>query len=290
MASHKISVIIPAYNAEKYIGECLDSILSQQVPDVEIICVDDGSTDSTPDIIDRYKCLTERVKALHQKNSGQGAARNAGVALADGEYIKFIDADDFLMPDALERMLDVALATNADITVCRTICVDAFGRPVGKLKMWNNYPHPCVPFSRLLDVDVFNNVLSPVLWDKLIKTDIVKRHLSPDLRRGQDFVTLIKYLSETTTVAYCEDYLYCYRHHKDSVMAQAESQYTINTDYITELCALDEINTYFGSTLAARLYHERILKEWTERLVRAKGLLEDKKIEDMLNQLTYFVH
>ena len=98
----KVSVIIPVYNVEKYLSECIDSVLRQSLSDMEIICIDDGSTDGSAQILEEYRKKDRRIKVIHQKNAGASAARNAGIANASGEYIYFLDSDDYIDPAALE--------------------------------------------------------------------------------------------------------------------------------------------------------------------------------------------
>lgn len=111
-----VSVIIPIYNAEKYIEECIKSILAQTTSNFEIILVDDGSTDDSLNICNKYK--NENVIVIHQKNSGVSAARNAGIKAAKGEFITFVDGDDWLEKDALKNMYDFAKKNNADACFC----------------------------------------------------------------------------------------------------------------------------------------------------------------------------
>ena len=97
----KLSVIVPVYNTEKYLRECLDSILAQAFTDFEFILVNDGSTDKSGDICDAYGQVDSRVRVIHQENGGVTAARKRGVEVAEGEYISFIDSDDWIEPDML---------------------------------------------------------------------------------------------------------------------------------------------------------------------------------------------
>ena len=99
----KVSVIVPVYNVEKYLGECLDSVLRQTLKDIEIVCVDDGSTDSSAKILADYAAKDSRIKVVTQANAGLSAARNAGMDAASGEYVCFIDSDDWIVDDAMER-------------------------------------------------------------------------------------------------------------------------------------------------------------------------------------------
>lgn len=113
----KVSVIIAVYNAEKYLRECLDSILNQKMQEIEIICVNDGSTDNSTLILDEYKACDSRVRVLTQRNQGAGAARNYGLREARGEYLSFLDADDFFDSEMLACAYRTARVSDADICV-----------------------------------------------------------------------------------------------------------------------------------------------------------------------------
>lgn len=110
-----ISVIIPVYNVEKYLRECLDSVLAQTYKILEVILIDDGSTDFSGDICDEYINVDERIKVIHQKNAGLSEARNHGFDSATGEYVYFLDSDDWIQKDTLESLIQKGQETNADI-------------------------------------------------------------------------------------------------------------------------------------------------------------------------------
>lgn len=110
-----ISVIIPVYNAEKYLSVCLESVCGQTLSDIEIICVDDGSADSSPEILAKYACRDARIRVITQPNAGAGAARNTGLQNAVGDYLAFIDADDFWKPQLLQRAYTQIKDCDADI-------------------------------------------------------------------------------------------------------------------------------------------------------------------------------
>ena len=113
----KVSVVVPAFNAEKHLGECLDSILDQYLQELEIIVVDDGSTDNTAEIIKRYEKTDDRVRYIYQENKRIGGARNTGWEAARGDYIYFIDADDFIHPDWLRLLFENAIKNDLEIIV-----------------------------------------------------------------------------------------------------------------------------------------------------------------------------
>ncbi|MDF4219318.1 glycosyltransferase family 2 protein [Bacillus subtilis] len=119
----KMSVIIPVYNGEKYLRECLDSVLGQTLKNIEVLIVDDGSTDSTRNILRYYEAIDERVKPIYQANQGPATARNNALNQARGEYVAFIDADDWIEREAYATMYEAAVANNADI-VFTDICWD----------------------------------------------------------------------------------------------------------------------------------------------------------------------
>lgn len=114
----EISVIIPVYNMEKYLNRCVDSVLSQTFTDIEIILVDDGSTDNSPEICDNYKEIDDRIIVIHKPNGGLSDARNAGLDVATGNYIGFVDSDDYIDHRMYEILYDLIVTNNADIAHC----------------------------------------------------------------------------------------------------------------------------------------------------------------------------
>lgn len=114
----KVSVIIPIYNAEKYIRRCLDSVCGSELSDIEIICVDDGSRDRSGITCDEYSRKDTRIRVIHKKNGGPASARNAGIKAASGEYIYFMDADDFVDPEMLYKMVNAAEKNNCEVVIC----------------------------------------------------------------------------------------------------------------------------------------------------------------------------
>ena len=114
----KISVIVPVYNTEKYLNRCIDSILAQTFTDFELLLIDDGSTDCSGKICDEYAAKDSRVRVFHKENGGVSSARNMGLDNAQGEWITFVDSDDWVHEDFLKKRLALALNDNADIAYC----------------------------------------------------------------------------------------------------------------------------------------------------------------------------
>lgn len=124
MSTPRVSIIVPVYNVDSYIRKCIDSILTQTYTDYELILVDDGSTDMSGDICEKYSVKDSRVKVIHKINGGQSSARNIGIDNAKGEYLSFIDADDYVSPIMIETLLNLIDNNNADISECGYITVN----------------------------------------------------------------------------------------------------------------------------------------------------------------------
>ena len=114
----RISVIIPVYNTEEYLAQCLDSVIGQSYSNIEVILVDDGSSDTSGRICDDYSWKDSRVRVVHQKNGGVSRARNAGIDLANGEFISFIDADDTIRSNHFHALYSLLEQSNSDISIC----------------------------------------------------------------------------------------------------------------------------------------------------------------------------
>ena len=165
-----ISVIVPAYNVAQWISKCLESIMNQTYKKLEIIVIDDGSTDETPQILDRYANIDSRIKVVHQKNSGLVKVRNKGIELDSGEYVAFVDGDDTIIPEMYERLLKNALKYDADISHCGVCFCFSDGHEeqhygTGYLKIQNNVEG----LKDLLE----GKFIEPGLWNKLYKSTIV---------------------------------------------------------------------------------------------------------------------
>ena len=124
MQQPKISIIIPVYNVEKYLKRCVESLTNQTLKDIEIILVDDESTDSSPIICDELAKQDARIKVIHKKNEGAGLSRNVALKIAEGEYIGFVDSDDFVAEDMFESLLNTAEKYGSDLVLSNVRFVD----------------------------------------------------------------------------------------------------------------------------------------------------------------------
>lgn len=168
-----VSVIIPAYNVASCIDETLCALENQTLREIEIICVDDGSTDNTLEIIRQHEIKDGRIRAVHQENVGAGAARNAGFDLSRGVWVAFLDADDIYKPNFLSKMVDAATTGDADLAVCE---IDAYIETDGVTKPWFRFPST-VDGSLIVTSeysDCLFQICNPVPFDKLFKSDFVR--------------------------------------------------------------------------------------------------------------------
>lgn len=122
-----ITVIVPVYNVEKYLRRCLDSIIRQTYQNLEILCIDDGSIDNSGEICEQYAARDARIKVIHQENQGLSTARNKGLDAATGEYLAFVDSDDYIAADVLEQLYQGAVSSDATCVICGYNCVDSNG-------------------------------------------------------------------------------------------------------------------------------------------------------------------
>lgn len=231
MKTPAISVIIPVYNAEKYLSRCLDSIARQTFGDFEALCIDDGSTDATAGILDAYALKDKRFKVFHQTNGGPGSARNLGLGHAAGEWLAFADADDVLHPEMYEILAAAADTTGADCVYClyREFEADGevhFDQPVAQTA-------PCLEESP--DGILALEIPEVVLWNKLIRRDAARGlRFPPQLMYSEDYYFTVMLYARIQKVAFVGAALYGYAQGPGSLM-RSEKRLRIMTDALTSL-------------------------------------------------------
>ena len=202
-----ISVIIPVYNVEKYLRECLDSVLAQTYKNLEIILIDDGSSDNSGQICDEYAAKDSRIKVIHQVNQGVSAARNAGLKAARGQYIGFVDSDDYIKPDMYEYLYQLISKDNADVAMCnfykgsfRTSSKDIL----------DNYK-----LQKLLNIfDVPSWIF---LWNKLYKSTLIQGiSFRSDMTYGEDSFFVFEIAKQNGLLAIGQEIKYFYRNNPTS--------------------------------------------------------------------------
>ena len=204
-----ISIIIPVYNSEQYLDRCINSVLDQTHEDLELILVNDGSTDKSGEICDSFALNDERIKVIHKKNGGPSEARNVGLDMALGQYIGFVDSDDYVAEDMYECLLRACLDNKADIAVC------------GRFDVLNGTPIPSFTFNGVAIWDsesaignllTWNNIDSAP-WDKLYKRVLFEDIRFPMDKCNEDMFIMVPLLHKANRVVHIgvSKYYYCHR-------------------------------------------------------------------------------
>lgn len=217
-----ISIIVPVYNVESYLERCINSILNQTYKNLEIVIVNDGSTDQSGMICNRLSKQDSRIKIIHKENGGLSDARNAGLEIASGDFIGFVDSDDWIESDMYECLYDLLCRYNADIAICGSNSVDSEGKVVGVGK----FPKKVVGYE---DVVVFEdekimeahlektNDINSGVWNKLYRKNIVHGIRFPKSKLYEDVFTMYKYLNRAKKVVKTRTHKYNYYQRDDSI-------------------------------------------------------------------------
>lgn len=165
----KVSIIVPVYNVEKYLRKCLDSLINQTLKDIEIICVNDGSKDNSPKILEEYAKKDNRIIVINQENAGLSVARNSGIDIAKGEYIGFVDSDDWIDLDYYEKLYNAASTNDTDIAVGGIIRVTGI-----KKKKFLNFEKETLTDNANLKFELCDVPEKSYVWNKIYKTQKLK--------------------------------------------------------------------------------------------------------------------
>lgn len=226
----KLSVIVPVYNTEKYLRICVDSILGQSFPDFELILVDDGSTDRCGAICDEYAQLDKRVQVIHQANGGVTAARNKGLGAACGEYVSFVDSDDWLERDMYQAMLEKAAEKDADVVMCDMYAEGHHGSSIipSSFSRFSGYydagqiKEQLQP-KMLFDLECNAPGLSLNLCNKLIRIELLRRasaDLPSDVTYGEDLLCSLICLLCAKGICILKDSAYYHYRRMDEFFAR----------------------------------------------------------------------
>ena len=214
----EISVIVPIYRVEKFLPQCIESILNQTFTDFELILVDDGSPDRCPAICDEAAERDARVRVIHQANQGLSAARNAGIEIARGAWLSFVDADDFVAPNFLEALHDAAVRAGADCAVCGICLTDDTGKVIEPSLPIEVESGVRTGLSVLETIREKSNMPYVVAWNKLCRRAVFETLRYPVGRRNEDVFVFAELFDTAKTVACIGDKLYFYRQSAQSIM------------------------------------------------------------------------
>lgn len=243
MKEELISVIIPIYKVEKYLKKCVDSIIDQSYTNLEIILVDDGSPDDCGKICDQYAEKDSRIKVIHKENGGVSQARNIGIDNTNGKYVVFIDADDYIKNNYIQKLYEQCVFYKSDIGICGKYLVQEDGTIVDKSKSIKKVMNKEEALKELLD----EKYIFTTLWDKMYKKEVLKKcKFDENKKIGEDFDYLYQAILNSDTISInTEDILYYYVKREGSAM---NSRFDIN-EWKNEikLCEkiIDDTKKYF---------------------------------------------
>ncbi|MBQ9780417.1 MAG: glycosyltransferase family 2 protein [Clostridia bacterium] len=212
-----VSVVIPIYNVEQYLDKCVESVVGQTYKNLEIILVDDGSPDTCPQKCDEWAAKDSRISVIHKKNGGLGFARNSGIDRASGEYITFVDSDDYLTVDAIETMLSRIEKEQSDLVVGQFVKVYPDGSQTPSSYPWM---HDCV-ISKDEAMHMIGSLKKPLpcsAWAKLYRRTIFKDIRYPSLKSAEDTYTFPHVIGHCSTVSVTSTVVYHYVQRETSII------------------------------------------------------------------------
>ena len=297
-----LSIIVPIYNVEQYLDRCIQSILNQTYQNLEIILVDDGATDCSGAIADSYAAKDKRIKVFHKENGGLSDARNYGLEHVTGDYILFIDSDDFIVNIMCERLITVASSNNADIVSCNyyiyrgdddisihTMSVQDDKRTFTGMDMLRYYLLKTEPF----DLNV--------VWNKIFKLDLfngVEPVRFPKGRVQEDNFTIFRLFLNANSIVTVNEPLYYYVQRAGSIMANFTRRFMIDTieshmymsDYLMNHCSSvkNELQLYLLNSyveLSRRVCANKCKKECNDLLIQYEHYVLDHTADTSHNPL-----
>lgn len=299
----KVSIIIPVYNVEQYLEKCLDSLISQTLKDIEIICINDGSTDNSLEVLNDYAKKDNRIKIISKENEGQGIARNLGIELAQGEFIGFVDPDDWVEPEMYEIMYNQAKKLSSQVVICdykkyfeddNKYCdVNIFRKAVSLTKS------KAVKFRQEENID--KNLLDGTLlispayiWNTIFETDLLKNNdiKFSDLRCYEDVMFVLRTRVLAQNISYINKSFYYYRIRKTSTLRANDKRYIdlVNVielvkDYLTEQNLLEHYHYNFDYFCVSNVYRAYTLLKTDELRLNLLILAESILPENLLKEL-----
>lgn len=230
-----ISIIVPVYNVEKYIRRCVDSILEQTYTRLEIILVDDGSTDKSGIICDEYMQKDARIVVIHKSNGGLSSARNAGLDIAGGEYIGFVDSDDYIEPDMFFELYMRCVHENLDLAAARFVenvdGKDALMSLSGDFRIFDG--------KKMLEINILGNekyIVTNSVWDRLYTKKLIGKSRFPEGRKYEDICFSTYIFLKAKRCGYLDKVLYHYTVRSDSIMGMGiKNKHEISDDLFDDL-------------------------------------------------------
>lgn len=283
----KLSVIVPIYNAEKYLNKCLDSIINQKYDDYELILIDDGSKDQSPKIIDEYKKKYNNIKVFHKKNAGVSAARNDGIRLANGKYITFIDCDDYISNDYFVSIMNF-LKENPNIDLYNFGFYSEVENSNGIITSVDKINYKTILLKNKKEikeklVELYDNTMLYNPVNKVYSRELIEKYkiVFPDYNWGEDVEFNRRYLNHINTFFNSNMCLYHYVRERDTSITK---RYKCNL-FDTRVKEFYEFNEYFEKwNIDKKEYYEFSCRRYIERIL---GCIENEFCSDNKLKIKY---
>lgn len=262
MIKKKVSVIVPAYNSEKYVKRCIESIQKQTYKDLQIILIDDGSTDNTLQIFNEIASNDKRICVFSNKNQGVAATRNFGLLNAKGEYITFVDSDDYINKRAIELLVNSLVEKKADMAICNSVLIDVNGDP--QLRDSRNYKKSFLNSNVWHEKEFWDHLYNgfwgecTVPWGKLYKTSLFNNLRYPNGKTNEDDYIIYDLIHRCGGISVISDKLY---YHMDRINSITNSNSGVGKQF------LDGIDAILIRTKKALLNNQNYLVKYSLRAV-----------------------
>lgn len=286
-----ISIIVPIYNSEKYLRECLDSIVAQTCRDFEAILIDDGSNDSSGVICDEYVNSDNRFRVIHQKNGGVSIARNKGLKVAKGDYVTFVDADDVLSINYIQVLLEKN--NGCDLTFFSAEFFDAQSGVSSHIRSIPNFYSNDI---KIYQEYIYNYVLATVYaftWSNMFRLSIIRDNnirFVQGLSFKEDHLFIMQYLRYAKNVCGLKDVLYKYRANVNNSLSRKKRKLTASVYYDYAVLALNEFDVYVNTNLLSQeytsltsilhnaLYHKGTHKDYVQIILLLRRLFQKDSV------------
>lgn len=269
----KISVILPIYNVEKYLKKCVTAVLNQTYSNIEIILVDDGSTDKSPKLCDEFQKRDNRILVIHKKNGGLSDARNAGTRMASGKYITYIDSDDVVALDYIEYLYSLIKKYECSMSLCThtVVCEN------GKKWSYGDGTEEVLDAEKCIYRMLYHDIIDTSAWGKMFQTDIAKEILYPKGKLFEDIGTVYRFFIRCKRIACGYQSKYYYMLRKNSIVSSEFNPRKLDLLEMTDMMAREVENVY--PDLKDALIRRRVYARFStlNQMLNVKGYAEEKK-------------
>ena len=260
-----ISIVVPVYNAKKSLERCIESLLHQTYEQLEIILVDDGSTDGSSEICDWYAEKDQRIVVIHKKNAGVSAARNTGIERATGTYLQFVDSDDYLDLDASEKLVNAMEKNKSEMVICG--CVEHRGEEekviVPEAVPCQNLSQMGEKFGRIYCSNLFN-----IPWNKLFIREKVKETFDTAISLGEDLLFNLAYMENIEKITFLDSSVYHY------IIEQTSLSRKFRDDYIDlNLFLCSKVTAFAENKIDGRFGQGEINQYFMVSFLRGAGIM-----------------